>query len=108
MLFLNFLFAFHYGLLLDACHDLMESFYKGLNLYWVKDCIISQVDEKDLLVVELGNAVNWLMRTFPRAGKYMFEHKHFSSGPCFIRQRSDIYPRIIYYFNNIFKSLLHV
>ena len=64
------IFYFHFIMgLLDTCHDLMESFYKGLNLHWEKNCIISQVDTKDLLIVELGDAVTWVMYTFPATGK---------------------------------------
>ena len=57
MVFSNFLFAFHYGLL-NTCHNLMKLYYKGLyykglNLHWEKNCIISQVDTKDLPIVEM-------------------------------------------------------
>ena len=52
MVFSNFLFAFHYGIL-DTCHNLMKLYYKGLNLHWEKNCIISQVDTKDSSIVEM-------------------------------------------------------
>lgn len=35
-----------------TCHDVLEFFYKGLNLHWEKNSIISQVDTEDLLIVE--------------------------------------------------------
>lgn len=42
--------------LLDTCHGVLELFYKGLNLYWEKYRIISEVDTKDSPRVELGDA----------------------------------------------------
>lgn len=51
MLFFNCLFVFNYGLP-DTCQDVLEFFYKGLNLHWEKNSIISQVDVEDSLIVE--------------------------------------------------------
>lgn len=64
-----YIFCLHFIMsLLDTCHDLMESFHKGLNLYWGGvggDCITSQVDTKDLLGIEMGNVITWLVHTCP-------------------------------------------
>lgn len=54
MLFFNYLHSIMD--LLDTCHGVLELFYKGLNLYWEKYRIISEVDTKDSPRVELGDA----------------------------------------------------
>ena len=51
MLFLSVYLHLIMGLS-DTCHDVLEFFYKGLNLHWERNSIISQVDTEDSVIVE--------------------------------------------------------